>query len=63
MWVCELVCSWLLVSRYARGHVNVMAQPFKNVALVRAEISCATMLAPCRPAEGLPHVGKETADL
>lgn len=63
MWVCKLVCSWLSVSRYARGHLNVTVQPSKNVVLVQAEISSTTTLAPCHHAEDLSHASKETADL
>lgn len=63
MWACKPVCSWLSVSRYARGHLNVTVQPSKNIVLVRAEISGATTLAPCHHAEGLSHASRETADL
>lgn len=41
------VCRWLLVSRYARGHVNATVWPLKNADVGRLEISGATMLAPC----------------
>lgn len=41
------VCRWLLVSCYARGHVNATVWPFKNADLGHAEISSATKLAPC----------------
>lgn len=42
------VCRWLLVLRYARGHVNAKVWPLKN-ADVRghAESSGATTLALC----------------
>lgn len=33
------VCRWLLVSRYARGHLNATVWLFKNADLGRAETS------------------------